>query len=132
MSVTGSSFSGTDSCPSIGHSLASLENGHSLATGMLGREPPPRQQSPFFLLCRGLPFGVRSLGERGHFQRTTRTDYDTRVRRRTCEFSRDTVGSAGTRQPAAAARRSQARGRARPAHDVGERGACSGRNGKER
>eukprot|EP00964_Phaeocystis_antarctica_P034687 scaffold19762_cov65-Phaeocystis_antarctica.AAC.7 len=42
-----------------------------------------------------------------------------RVRRRTCEFSRGTVGSAGTRQPAAAARRSQARGRARPAHDAG-------------
>ena len=59
------------------------------------------------------------VGEGGHFQRTTRADYDTRVRRRTCEFSRDTVGSAGTRQPAAAARRSQARGRARPAHDAG-------------
>ena len=33
--------------------------------------------------------------------------------RRTCEFSRSTVDSAGTRQPAAAARRSQARCRAR-------------------
>eukprot|EP00964_Phaeocystis_antarctica_P029340 scaffold16531_cov55-Phaeocystis_antarctica.AAC.4 len=43
----------------------------------------------------------------------------TTVRRRTCEFSRGTVGSAGTRQPAAAARRTQARGRARPAHDAG-------------
>eukprot|EP00964_Phaeocystis_antarctica_P081577 scaffold51036_cov65-Phaeocystis_antarctica.AAC.7 len=41
------------------------------------------------------------------------------MRRRTCEFRRGTVGSAGTRQPAAAARRSQTRGRARPAHDAG-------------
>eukprot|EP00964_Phaeocystis_antarctica_P014203 scaffold7820_cov51-Phaeocystis_antarctica.AAC.2 len=39
--------------------------------------------------------------------------------RRTCEFSRGTVGSAGTCQPAAAARRSQARRRARPAYDAG-------------
>eukprot|EP00964_Phaeocystis_antarctica_P071170 scaffold43380_cov66-Phaeocystis_antarctica.AAC.4 len=45
--------------------------------------------------------------------------YDTRVRRRTCEFSRGTVGSAGTCQPAAAARRSRARRRARPAYDAG-------------
>ena len=37
-------------------------------------------------------------------------------------FSRGTIGSAGTRQPAATARRSQARGRARPAHDAGEPG----------
>ena len=35
----------------------------------------------------------------------------TRVGRRTCEFSRGTVGSAVTPQPVAAARRSQARGR---------------------
>ena len=34
--------------------------------------------------------------------------------RLSCEFSRVTVGSAGTHQLAAAARRSQARGRARP------------------
>ena len=38
---------------------------------------------------------------------------------RGCEFSRGAVGPAGTRQPAAAARRSQARGRARSAHDAG-------------
>jgi hypothetical protein len=38
---------------------------------------------------------------------------------RTCEFSRGMVGSAGTCQPAAAARRSQARRRARPAYDAG-------------
>ena len=37
----------------------------------------------------------------------------------TCEFSRGMVGSAGTCQPAAAARRSQARRRARPAYDAG-------------
>ena len=35
---------------------------------------------------------------------------------RTCEFSRGMVGSAGTCQPAAAARRTQARRRARPAY----------------
>ena len=40
-------------------------------------------------------------------------------RERTYEFSRGMVGSAGTCQPAAAARRTQARGRARPAHDAG-------------
>ena len=38
---------------------------------------------------------------------------------RTCEFSRGMVGSAGTFQPAAAARRSQARRRARPVYDAG-------------
>ena len=38
---------------------------------------------------------------------------------RTCEFSRGMVGSARTCQPAAAARRSQARRRARPAYDAG-------------
>ena len=38
---------------------------------------------------------------------------------RTCEFARGMVGSAGTCQPAAAARRSQARRRARPAYDAG-------------
>eukprot|EP00964_Phaeocystis_antarctica_P003653 scaffold1964_cov61-Phaeocystis_antarctica.AAC.2 len=42
-------------------------------------------------------------GRRGYFQRTT-PHYETRVRRRNCEFSRGTVGSAGTRQPAAATR----------------------------
>eukprot|EP00964_Phaeocystis_antarctica_P003235 scaffold1728_cov53-Phaeocystis_antarctica.AAC.1 len=35
-----------------------------------------------------------SMNGGGHFQRTTRADYDMRVSRRTCEFSRDTVGSA--------------------------------------
>ena len=35
------------------------------------------------------------------------------------KFSRGMVGSAGTCQPAAAARRSQARRRARPAYDAG-------------
>ena len=48
-----------------------------------------------------------------------RGNYDTKVRQRTCEGSRGTVGSAVTRQPAAAARRSQARCRARPVHDAG-------------
>ena len=39
--------------------------------------------------------------------------------RGSCEFSRGMVGSAGACQPAAAARRSQARRRARPAYDAG-------------
>ena len=55
-----------------------------------------------------------------------------RVRRRACEFSRGTVGSAGTHQPAAAARRSQARGRARPAHDAGVQGQKSTNTGMHR
>ena len=38
---------------------------------------------------------------------------------RTCEFSRGMVDSVGTCQPAAAACRSQARRRARPAYDAG-------------
>ena len=47
-------------------------------------------------------------------------NYDKKVRQRNCEGSRGTVGSAVTRQPAAAARRSQApRCRARPVHDAG-------------
>ena len=70
----------------------------------------------------------RARAERTNdFQRTTESDLwavDS-VRRRTCEFSRGTVGSAGTRQPAAAARHSQARGRARPAHDRRRGGACT-------
>eukprot|EP00964_Phaeocystis_antarctica_P038018 scaffold21750_cov52-Phaeocystis_antarctica.AAC.7 len=43
----------------------------------------------------------------GHFQRTTRKDYDTRVRRRTCEFSRawaprqTVTGRKGARLPGA-------------------------------
>ena len=59
----------------------------------------------------------RAAARRGGFQRTTQIS-------RFGEFRRGMAGSAGTCQPAAAVRRSQARRRARPAYDR-RRGACT-------